>query len=211
MRIDVIDFHEYNHLQMNSIDDAMPIINAINQSLEDEEYYERVSLLFLGFSEMKYFLEAGNQVGGLLHAVPWYTSDAVFDESVIDTTERRISAERSRLTGIYYMGFKPDQQIDIRSDTLEAIYRQSGSVDLLSIFSFDSTMLIYQTLERMGDVVGRTELFPSYILQTSSSSYGATGYLGITSTGFRKLGEYIAGGVTEENETRSTMATYSVC
>lgn len=199
MHIDVESVASYDHI--SSVEDAIPIANTLNSFLEEEDDLTLVSILHFGFSEAKYLADAANQVGGKVQQVQWFTTNAVFDDFVLDSPEARENASKLRLSGLYYVGFRADQQVDLRSETLEAIVAKSGSVDLLSTFVHDASMLMYLTLERMGSLLSKPAVFPAYVKQTADESYGVTGYLGMTASGFRSLGEYMAGEANTNTET----------
>jgi len=199
MRIDIVSVASYDDI--SSVEDAIPIINSLNSFLEEEEDLTLDSILHFGFSEAKYLADAANQVGGKVQQVQWFSSDAAFDDSVLESPVTRENASKLRLSGLYYVGFRADQQVALRSETLEAIIAKSGSVDLLSTFVHDASMLMYLTLERMGSLLSKPAVFPSYVKQTADETYGVTGYLGITALGFRSLGEYMAGEANVNVET----------
>ena len=193
LRIQVIHVASYDSL--DSIDDARPIINQLNNIIEsnDNDDLSSIGIMHFGFGEIKYLLEALGETSGPSNSVFWFSSDAAFDKFAVSSSQSRNTGAHVGLTSMTFIGFNSDISTSIRRETLAEITQLSGSVDFWSTFAHDSAMLMYITIERMGELSDRLELFPSYLHETSRSLYGATGYLGIGQNRFRELNEFLVG------------------
>ena len=192
LNINIIPALSYDSI--DNLDDAIPILNQLNNIIEESNNdISTIGIMHFGFSEIRYLLEALSETGGVSSSAYWFSSDAAFDKFAISSSPSRNTGASVGLTSMTFIGYNPDLTIGIRSETLAEITRLSGSVDFWSTFAHDSAMLMYLTLERMGDLSNQSNLFPSYLEQTSKSVYGATGYLGIGENSFRELNEYLVG------------------
>ena len=194
LNIQIIPVASYDSI--DSIDDARPIINQLNNIIESNDNDDDLStfgIMHFGFGEIKYLLEALGETSGPSNSVYWFSSDAAFDKFAVSSSPSRNTGAHVGLTSMTFIGFNSDISVSIRRETLAEITQLSGSVDFWSTFAHDSAMLMYLTIERMGELSDRLELFPSYLHETSRSLYGSTGYLGIGQNRFRELNEYLVG------------------
>lgn len=179
---------------MNSAADVQSIVRSLNAALEQANDLEHALVVHLGFSEIRFILEALENEGGIAQQAIWFSSDSAFDDSSIPNSLReRDDTAPLPFPGLQYLRFHVENSIDVRGELLRRVFQETGSVSFDVTFVHDAAMLMYLTLEKMGNLVEEHALFPPTLKTVSEVSYGSSGYLGLSDAGFRQENEYLIG------------------
>jgi len=197
MRFEVVDAAVYP-AGLNS-QQAEQALNNLTEEIQASENKDSSFILHLGFGQdlATLYEAADDRHEGLFERL-WFSSDAAFDDAVVSSEASRDRAVMAGLTSMHYMGYNYDNAASVRNEMLQAVYNASGEINMFCPFIHDSAMLMYLTLQRMGDLSDEGALFPSNVRDTARSVYGATGLLELTPDGFRRMGEYLQGFVDIE-------------
>jgi len=181
----------------------------LNNALESDSNLALSMVLHVGFSDIKYVLESVQEEGGNAQKVPWFSTDATFDNSAVPSDVRDLASDL-HLKGIQFIGYNVDSKIETRAGLLRYVFQETGEVSYAAVYVHDSAMLMYLTLEKMGSLLEEHSLFIPTIKQVSETTYGASGLLALNDEGFRAQNQFLIGGITNftHDQLDSTWVAY---